>query len=68
MGDAVLQIGGKLVDIGGSDVHGQTILQQRGAAAADCLAANLYQQRLDGVGIKLLRGQSYDLAEGAAHR
>jgi len=57
---------GEVINVGGSDVGHDAILQERDAIAADGIAANLQEESLYCPGIEFLWRQTDDLAQTAA--
>src|SRR5437763_2589438 len=64
----VLQTGGEVIDISGSDVEGHAVFQERGAVASDGVASKLYQKSVNGMRIVLLRRQANNFADSASYR
>src|SRR5450631_527608 len=64
----MLQGCSQLIDVPGGDIDRHAIFEKSGAVAADGVAPDLQEQSVDRVGIKFLRGKTYNLTKSVADR
>src|SRR5581483_6576238 len=67
-GDTVLEVGGKLIDVGGRDVAGGVLFKKVVTVATDGITTDLHQQALNGGRVIFQGCKADDFAKSGAHR